>query len=479
MSNTNIKINAFFNIIKSLMGILYPILTFPYAARVLSSEGIGKIEFVNSIVQFFLLFGGLGIASYGAREVARCRNNKHKLTKLIQELFLFNITTSLISYIFLFLTVAFINKFHSYYILFCISSLKILFTTLGMNWVYIGLEKYKWTSIRSVLFQFISIIFLYIFVKNKDDYIYYAFVSIIAYSGVDIVNFFLILKYLKINSLKELKPFRHFKYVLIFFGMVVAGSVYTSLDITMLGFLSDESTVGMYTAANKMNRVVLTMITAATGVLLPKVSNMLMTGNNAEHKIIFQKSIRFILLFSIPCCAGLFLLSKEIINVFCGIDYLDAVPAMKLLAIAIIPMSIASVLDSVLIIPLGKERTILFSQIIGAIINFSLNLILIRKFNLIGAVISTLVAESCVTLFQFFSVRRYFKDKQILFSLLKGILASLFILIYVNFLNIYVCVNSFLFLGISITGSIIIYFIMLFLLNESLLKELFIRNLER
>ena len=91
MENDNIKHNAIFNVARSLFGILYPIITFPYATRILLAEGLGKVEFSNSIVQYFLMFAGLGISSYGAREVARVKDNTDELSKVIQELFFINL----------------------------------------------------------------------------------------------------------------------------------------------------------------------------------------------------------------------------------------------------------------------------------------------------------------------------------------------------------------------------------------------------
>ena len=104
MAEKSIKKNAVLNVIKTLMGIVFPLITFPYASRILLPDGIGKVNFANSVVAYFALLAGLGISTHGIREAAKIRSDKNALSKLVGELFLINVVSTLVVYTLFLLT---------------------------------------------------------------------------------------------------------------------------------------------------------------------------------------------------------------------------------------------------------------------------------------------------------------------------------------------------------------------------------------
>ena len=80
----SIKTNFVFNFIKVLLSLIFPLITFPYASRILLPEGIGKVDFANSIIAYFILIASLGINTYAIREGAKVRDDKEKLSKIEQ-----------------------------------------------------------------------------------------------------------------------------------------------------------------------------------------------------------------------------------------------------------------------------------------------------------------------------------------------------------------------------------------------------------
>ncbi|MDY4525407.1 MAG: flippase [Treponema sp.] len=473
MENDNIKHNAIFNVARSLFGILYPIITFPYATRILLAEGLGKVEFSNSIVQYFLMFAGLGISSYGAREVARVKDNTDELSKVIQELFFINLISMIVSYLIFFIVIFCVPNVVIYRKILIVSSSRILLTTIGMSWVYVGLEKYKIIAIRSMIFQVLGILFLFIFVKDAEDFIWYAIVCVVSTTGADLWNFISIRKYICIKKVK-IHPLHHIKPIMFFWGMVVAALIYTSLDTTMLGFFTNDETVGLYTAANKMNRLVLTMITAAIGVLLPRIVNMLQHGFKEQSTLLIQRSINFIILLAVPSSIGLFIVADAVIHVFCGASYNGAINGMRILTPVIFVMSIASVLDNVYLIPYRKEKYIMISQIIGAVVNFTLNLLLIPRFALLGAIYATLIAESCVTLFQVYVSRKILLSRSVLITFVHSLLGGVIMFWVIYFLRRLI-LNDIIFLPFSIVLGAFIYLFVLFLVREPLVRMFFNR----
>lgn len=177
MVQKSLKKNAVYSFIKALMNLAFPLISFPYASRILLPAGIGKVNFANSVIEYFTLAASLGIFSYAAREAVRVRDDKHALNKIFREILTINLISTVFSYILLFISLVFVSKFSEYRVLLIVCSTKILFTTIGVDWIFNVHEEYKYVTIRSVIFQVISLVLLFVFVRTPDDYIAYAFMG--------------------------------------------------------------------------------------------------------------------------------------------------------------------------------------------------------------------------------------------------------------------------------------------------------------
>jgi len=216
MTEKSLKRNAVFNVLKTIISLLFPLITFPYASRILMPIGIGKINFSNSIISYFGIIASLGISTYGIREAAKRKHDKILLSQFTFELFVLNLISTFIAYILLFVAIFFIPKFIEYRTILIVCSTTIIFTTIGIDWLYSALEEYGYIAIRSVLFQILSIILLFSFVKTPDDYIKYAAISVVSSVGANICNIFHARKFLSFKSLKKINIKQHVKPVLIF-----------------------------------------------------------------------------------------------------------------------------------------------------------------------------------------------------------------------------------------------------------------------
>ena len=189
MKRKSIAVNAFLNGLRSLLNILFPLITFPYISRKLTVEGIGIYNFSNSIVSYFLMIAALGISNYAIREGAKYRNDKNKIERFSSEVFTINIASTLVAYVLLFLCLIIFSKLHSYILCILIFSLQIFFTTIGTEWIYQIYEDYTYITVRSIIFQIVSIILLFIFVKTPNDYLNYAAITVFSAVGANVLNF--------------------------------------------------------------------------------------------------------------------------------------------------------------------------------------------------------------------------------------------------------------------------------------------------
>lgn len=188
--------NAIFNLIRSCMSLIFPIITFTYATRILLPEGMGKIEFSKSFVAYFNIMAMLGIVNYGTREGAKIRDNRERLSKFAQELFLINIMSVCVVLVIFGVTLFCIPRLSDYLIILLIYSVTIPLTALGMEWLYNAVEDYKYVAIRTSLIQVASVILMLLFVRTKNDLWKYALIQVIASSGNNLLNFMHSCKYL-------------------------------------------------------------------------------------------------------------------------------------------------------------------------------------------------------------------------------------------------------------------------------------------
>lgn len=156
----SIGMNAFLNGLRSVLNLLFPLITFPYVSRVLSVSGIGIYNFSNTYISYFILIAGLGIATYAIREGAKYRNDRRKIEEFSSQIFSINMIATVIAYVLLFASLLIFKNLSNYVSCILIFSLQILFTTLGTEWIYTIYEDYAYITVRSIFFKVISIFLL-------------------------------------------------------------------------------------------------------------------------------------------------------------------------------------------------------------------------------------------------------------------------------------------------------------------------------
>ena len=479
MAEKSIKKNAIYSSIRAIMTLVFPLITFPYASRILMPEGIGRVNFANSIVSYFTMLAGLGIVAYATRGAARIRQDKTQLSKFVKEVFTINLVSTFISYSLFFIALFFVPKFSEYRSLLLVCSTTIIFTTVGVDWLYSALEEFRYITIRSIFFQCVSLIFLFVFVHTKEDYIKYAFFGIISSVGSNICNFIYARKFINFNIKVKLVLKPHLKPIFTFFGMSLITSVYTMLDSTMLGFLSGDVEVGYYSAATKLNKMVLGILTAVTSVLLPRLSLYAEKKDESSFELLVEKAMCVITLLALPCTVGLILLAKPLVLLFSGNEYLPAVLPMQVISPIIIIISVASLTGTQILPAVNKEKIALISYCLGAATNVIINYLLIPKYGALGAAIGTVGAETAVTGFQIIILGKSILKRSIFVNFLQSFIATTGMGIVVYFIITYIQ-NILLQIGLGVIFGVCVYSSLLFLLRNKyfmLYSSLFVGKL--
>lgn len=466
----SLTVNAVVNGLRTVLNLVFPLITFPYISRILSVEEIGKYNFSDSIVSYFMLFAALGINQYAVREGTKFRNSRQNISEFASKAFSINVISTILSYIALVILLLFSNKLHGYWLCIAILSIQIFFTTIGTEWVYSIYEEYTYITVRSIIFKIVSIILLFALVRNEGDYLKYAIITVVASVGSNILNFLNARRYCDIRFTLNFDWKYMLKPVMIIFASNIAIQIYVNSDITMLGFFRDDYFVGIYSISTKIYSIIKNVLTAILTVTIPRFSLYAETRME-EYDNLLQKVINALVVIIFPAVLGLILLSKNVIIIIAGSNYYNSQPSLCILSITILFSVFNGLFSQCILLPFKRENTFLKCTVISAGVNVLLNLLFIPLWSEIGAAITTLVAELVLCLLLYLDskdiVKMIFKSPSTRKNLLT-VSISVFGMSILCFLIIHTFNNFYLQTFGAIVVSSISYIIMLILLKNEI-----------
>lgn len=386
-----LKVNMLLSAVRGLMSVVFPLITFPYISRVLGVEEIGRYNFAHSIISYFSLIAGLGISKYAIREGAGIRD-RAEFPRFVNEVFSINLVTTVISYALL-AAMLLIPRSKDYRAMLLVLSIQIVFTTLGVEWLYSIYEDYAYITLRSVLFQLLSLVMMFVFVHAPDDLLVYAGIVTLSSTGANVVNYFHAKRYCRIRPTKRIDWKRHMKPILILFGMSLTVSIYVSSDTTILGILCGEYTVGVYSASVKVYTAVKTVLSSILIVSIPRLSALLGKGKKSGFDQEATSIYSTLMTFVIPVILGIILLRKPIILLLSGNSFISATSSLALLAVALFFCMGAWFWGQCILLPLKLDAKNFQITVVSALVNIILNFVLIPLWKENAAALTTILAE--------------------------------------------------------------------------------------
>lgn len=405
---SSLKNNVIYSSILTVSGYLFPLITFPYVTRVLGVNNIGICNFADSIIQYFIYFSMMGLTTIGIREIARSKGNIQKLSKTFSDLFLLNIIATIVAIIGLIICILFVPQLQEHKTLFYIGIAKILANTLLVEWLYKGMEDFKYITIRAVIIKSLYVVLVFCLVKDSNDYIMYFALTALMIVVNAIVNLGYSIKFVRLTLCKvNMRPFIKPFFTLGIYMLLT--SFYTTFNVAFLGFITNSIEVGYYTTATKLYTIIMSLFTAFTGVMLPRMSTMLSTGDLSGFNKLAFKSINILLSFALPTIILTEFCAPEIVSMIAGPGFDGAIFPMRIVMPLMLIIGLEQIFVIQILTPLKKDFEILINSILGAFIAIILNLILVKD---LGAVGSSIVWFSCETAVLFMSqnyTRRYAK----------------------------------------------------------------------
>lgn len=458
MNNKSLGINSVIYLTKTVVGLVLPIITYPYITRRLQIETIGKVNFSLSIVNYFSLIAGLGIYTFAVRSGSKIRDNANAIKKFSSEVFTINILTTIIAYILFVFMLIFSKKCYEYRNILLVISISIPLTTLGVDWIFTIYEEYFYITIRTIFVQVLSLIFLLIYVRNDDDIYWYAIYTVFANVGSNVFNFFRSRQYVKLYLCFDKRMLRYLKPILLLFASAIATQLYLNSDITILGYMTSDKDVGLYNSAVKVYNVMKSALLSFGTVGMPRLAYQLSKNTRDEYDSTFTEIFNIIVFLAIPCSFGLAIISNDIMIIFAGRNYYESGLYLRVLSFACPFSVLGSFLASGCLVLFGKENKILFASIVGAVLNIILNIFLIPKYGPIVAAMTTFVSEIVTVIIHIQSIKCVYEIKNVLVSGLKSLLSGILMLIGCIF--VYRLIKALYFkIMVTIITGISIYFL--------------------
>ena len=401
-----LKKNIVYSSFLTLSNYIFGLLIFPYVARVLGVQNMGTIDFVTNLIGYFLLFSSFGISTLGIREIAKVKNDKKDLNRCYSSLLFLNLIYTVTTLFILYIAIYIVDRLLPYRLLLLIGSIQVLSTTFLIEWLFRGLEDFRFITIRNIGIKILYVFFVFYLVNEPEDYVLFFALTI----GMVLLNAIVNLWYSKRFVSFSLKNVSINEYVRssISLGIYcVLTSMYTTFNVVFLGLSSDSIQVGYYSTALKIYTIVLGFYTAFTSVMMPRSSSLLTEKRMTEFNNLIKKSFELLYTLSFPLIIVCVCLAPQIIDILAGTQYNGAILPMRIIVPLLFVVGIAQILALQIIIPLQKDKWTLIASSFGAVIGIILNFVLVLKYKSVGTAITLVLTESCVTLIYFLLILKH------------------------------------------------------------------------
>lgn len=462
-NNKSLTKNSFFYLLYNILNVGFPFITGIYVAKVIPVDFVGRVSYAQNIVQYFAILSFLGIPTYGLREISKLRNDTNEKNKVFSELMIINaISTTFFSIAYF--VVVFLY-FRNHLLLYTIVGFSVIINYLNISWLYEGLEEYKYISIRNIVFKTICLVLLFLLVKDPNDYILYASITVFGVAGNYFVNVLYAPKFVKF-SWRNLNLKRHFKPIMLLVVVNLAIEIYTLVDTTMIGVFCEERFVAYYSYGSKINKILIQIILSFTMVIVPRIAFHYHKGNMDEFNRILSTTFKIICLIGIPFIIGIYFCSDYAVTLVYGDAYKRSAQVLKILSLAIVFSPIGYLLGSRVMLVTNNESKMPICVGTGAIANIFLNWLLIPRMYEYGAATASVLSELIVMLVYLTFSHSYFHLINNKVSVIKILTASVIMFVFLSIIN-HFGFNDLLGFVMKIIIGFFSYTISLFVLKEN------------
>ena len=420
----SLKKNFGLNLILTFCNYLFPLITYPYVSRVLGVERIGVCNFVDGIVNYFILFSTLGLGSYGVREIAKCKDDFRRRNFVFSNLIAINLIGTIIATIALLCSTLWLPSLQPYKEFLWLGLVKLVFNMFIVEWFFQGLQDFKYITVRSVLIRFLYVISVFIFIHTKEDVILYYGLSVAMTLSNAAINWNYSRKFrrLTFNGLK----IKSFLFPVLAFGYYrLLTSMYTSFNLVFLGFTANDKEVGYFATATKLYSILMGVFTAFTTVMVPKVSELLSSGEKEKLQMMANKTFSLLTALSLPIIIISLFCAEDIILILSGPGYEGAYTPFRIVIFLLLIIGMEQISIQQFLMASTSSKSIATVSTIGAATGVILNVLITPYLGAIGSAISWGLSEFAVLLTGLYLVKQLLGITLPLRDLTKNLLWSI------------------------------------------------------
>ena len=467
----SVKKNYVYNLAYQMLAVIIPLLIQPYIARVLGAGEVGAFSYTTAITGYFALIGNLGIATYGQLRIAAFRNDRKVVSQIFWELAVLRFLLMSAAAAVFVLFIRFLAR-PDYKVLYTVLIVQILASAIDIAWLLQGFEEFRKIVIRNTIIKIVSVILIFAFVKKQSDIYLYALImngsTLLGNASIWLFTPSLV----DWVPLRRLNLKRHLRSCIVYFIPTIATTFYLSVDKQMIKWFTDTSLEnGYYEFAQKIEQMAVTVVTSLSIVTMPRMANLFNMNALDRLRNRLEQTIRFILLLSIPMCLGLMSVTDYLVPLYLGPGYEKSATLLKIFSLLIVVVGLNNAVGKQVLMPVGRQKEYNMSVILGAIVNFTLNMILIPRLLSVGAVIGSVASETAILLAFIYFSKDYIRLGWILKAsvryLIAGAAMSAVIFISYNWLGI-----SWKSLALQVAGGGIVYLLAVLLLRDAFALEM-------
>lgn len=416
-----LKKKFIYNVILTLSNYIFPLLTYPYVSRVLGVNGIGFCAYVDSIINVVSLFAMMGISFVGLRAIAQNRDNKEKMSRIFSNLFVVNLILCLVVLLIFNIGLLFVDNLHIYtkYILW--GEFKIVFNVFLIEWLYRGVEDFKYITIRSIIVKFLYVIMVFLLVRDESDMFAYYLLSIVMVAGNFVFNWIHKSTYVSFR-VRGLSPKKYLKKIFSMGVYTILTSIYATFNITMLGFLCGDIEVGYYNTSLKIFTILASLFSALSNVLIPRMSYMVSKAstNSVQEKI--NQIFYIVFTFVFPLAYFFYIYAEDCVLLMSGHEFINSMSSLRVLMLLFIPFVIDQILVLQVLLPYKRDRAILYNSLTASIVAVILIFIIVPSSGAVGTAVVLLISEVIIMILSIIYIKKRLNIKlpfQMFFSKLS------------------------------------------------------------
>ena len=371
----------------------------------LGPEALGRYYFAAALASFATLVAGLGLPVYGAREVAKRRDDPAALERLHGELFALNLLATfavLAAYAGIALC---LPAFAGHGRLLALLGIGVAANVFSVEYLFLGLEAFPNLAWRALATKTVSLAALFACVRGPEHLYWFAAIGVAASSGNGLLGFLSAWRRVRLRpAFAGLRA--HAAPLAVTAGNLALVCVYNNLDSVFLGMLTGTGAVSLYNAGVRFDRMVVLMISSAGIVLAPRMAFLFQSDKGEETRRLAGKSLSVMCFLACPAAAFVLAAAPELTALVFGTEFSGAAASMRICAPIILINGFTNFLGLQILFPRGEERLMLFAVGAAAVVDAALIRLLAPHMAQEGAAIALLAAESTVLAVQGWAYRR-------------------------------------------------------------------------